>query len=71
MYVNTDSEIELIPRVGDHTILIGNTNNLEEKMQNLFVFYTQAMKKAGWNEYEMINLKYRGQVVCSKKNSPN
>jgi cell division protein FtsQ len=71
IYVNTNSEIELIPRVGDHSILIGNTNDLEEKMENLHVFYTEAMKKTGWNQYEMINLKFKDQVVCTKKGSPN
>jgi cell division protein FtsQ len=68
IYVNTDNELELIPRVGDHKVLLGNTENLEEKMSNLFIFYTEAMKKAGWDEYSMINLKYKGQVVCSRKN---
>lgn len=68
IYVNLDNEIELIPRIGDHRILLGNTDNLDEKMNNLFIFYTEAMKKAGWDEYSVINLKYKGQVVCSRNN---
>lgn len=71
IYVNTDSEIELVPRVGDHTILLGSTTDLDQKMNNLFVFYTEAMKKAGWNQYKMINLKFKNQVVCTRKDQLN
>lgn len=71
IYVNTDSEIELVPRVGDHTILLGSTADLEQKMNNLYVFYTEAMKKAGWNQYKLINLKFKNQVVCTRKEQSN
>ncbi|HEX5001139.1 MAG TPA: hypothetical protein VFW78_01475 [Bacteroidia bacterium] len=67
IFVNTDSEIELIPRVGDQRILLGSSENLDEKMNNLFLFYTEAMKKTGWDHYSLINLKFKGQVVCTRK----
>ena len=66
IYVNNQSEIELIPRIGDHKILIGSTEGFEEKMENLFIFYQEGLKKAGWEKYSHINLKYRDQVICSK-----
>lgn len=66
LYVNDQSEIELIPRIGDHTILIGSTERLQEKMENLFIFYQEGINKAGWEKYGKINLKYQDQVICSK-----
>jgi cell division protein FtsQ len=66
IYVNEKSELELIPRVGNHRILIGSSDDLQEKMDKLLVFYKEGMSKAGWNKYSVINLKYKEQVVCTK-----
>lgn len=27
----------------------------------------QAIPKVGWEKYSMINLKYKNQIVCTKK----
>lgn len=66
IYVNEQSEIELIPRIGDHNILIGSSEGLQGKMDNLFLFYQEGINKAGWEKYSKINLKYKDQVICSK-----
>lgn len=67
MYVNGDGDIELIPRVGDHTVLFGDATELREKFAKLHVFYTEGLNKTGWNKYTRINLKYQDQVVCTKR----
>ena len=66
IYVNAQQEIQLVPRVGDHQIILGNAHNLEEKMRKLLIFYKRAMPKIGWETYKTINLKYAGQIVCKK-----
>jgi cell division protein FtsQ len=66
IYVNEKAELELIPRVGGHNILIGTSEDLDLKLQNLMVFYQQGASKVGWNNYSTINLKYIDQVVCTK-----
>lgn len=65
-YVTRDREFELIPRVGDHHILVGGINNLEQKLAKLKLFYKEGLDKTGWNEYKTLNLKYTNQVVCTK-----
>ncbi|MFN8144013.1 MAG: hypothetical protein U0073_06315 [Bacteroidia bacterium] len=67
IYVNANGDMELVPRVGDHTILLGNDQLIEEKFDKLFTFYTEGLNKSGWNKYKVINLKYKDQVVCTKK----
>lgn len=67
IYVNEHQELELIPRAGDHRILIGDTTDLSDKFRRLMIFYTAGLSKTGWNNYSVINLKYRDQVVCTKK----
>ncbi len=69
IYVNENQELELIPRTGNHRIVFGNAENLTEKFNRLMIFYTQGLNKTGWNNYSIINLKYRNQVVCTKINS--
>ena len=64
IFVNPEKEIELIPRVGNHTVLIGNGNNCEDKLQNLKIFYS-GTDKLKWNNYKLINIKFSNQIVCT------
>ncbi len=66
-YVNADGDIEMIPRVGNHTVVLGDDQFLEEKFNKLYVFYREGLSKKGWDKYSRINLKYKDQVVCTKK----
>ncbi|WP_426584606.1 cell division protein FtsQ/DivIB [Mucilaginibacter sp. R-33] len=66
MYVNSEREIELIPRVGNQRILIGNADSLNVKLNNLQAFYKQVLPKVGWDAYKMINVKYTNQVIGIK-----
>ena len=66
VYVNQEHEIELIPRVGNHRILLGNADSLESKFHNLLVFYKQALPQIGWDRYKVINIKFANQVVGVK-----
>jgi len=64
--IYVDKEIELIPRVGQQQIILGDGSNLQEKLNKLKIFYTEATPKIGWNKYSIINLKFKNQVVCTK-----
>ncbi|PWK77688.1 cell division protein FtsQ [Mucilaginibacter oryzae] len=66
MYVNANREIELIPRVGNQRILIGNADSLGKKLNNLQAFYKQVLPRVGWDTYRIINVKYTNQVIGIK-----
>lgn len=66
IYVNSDREIELIPRVGSQRILIGNADSLNVKFKNLVAFYKQVLPQVGWDKYSKINIKYTNQVIGIK-----
>lgn len=66
IYVNNDHEMELIPRVGNQRILLGDADSLDSKFHNLLVFYKKALPLAGWGTYKIINIKYANQVVGVK-----
>lgn len=67
LYVNDKREIEMIPRVGDHRIVLGEADSLETKFKNLLVFYKKALPNVGWDAYKTINIKYANQIVCEKR----
>lgn len=66
--VNREGELEIIPLVGDHRIVIGDASDLEQKFRKLKIFYEEGLNTTGWwNNYSVINLKFKDQVVCTKK----
>lgn len=61
-------EFTLIPRVGEHKILLGPIDDFEEKFNKLKTFYKEGLNyTGGWNAYSIINLKFKNQIVCTKK----
>jgi cell division protein FtsQ len=70
IYINKDGAFELVPLLGDHIILIDNPlENLELKLENLRIFYTEGLNNVGWDRYDIVNISYDNQVVCTKKDS--
>lgn len=68
IYVAPNCDIELTPRVGSHQIILGKIGDYEENLDKLKLFYEKGLNKVGWNKYSKINLKYKNQVVCTKRN---
>jgi len=66
LYVNDAKDIELIPRVGNQQIILGNADSLEKKFEKLMLFYKKIVPKTGINAYKSVNLKYAGQLVCER-----
>ncbi len=67
IYFDRNQDFELIPRVGAHQIIFGDATDFEEKFKKLRILYNEGLKYEGWNNYEMINLKYKNQVICTKR----
>ncbi|QPH41117.1 cell division protein FtsQ/DivIB [Pedobacter endophyticus] len=67
--VDEKKDMELIPRVGNQRIILGDADSLEKKMTNLLLFYKKAMPQVGWETYRTINIKYTNQIVCTKRDS--
>nr|WP_294894932.1 cell division protein FtsQ [uncultured Pedobacter sp.] len=69
LYVDDNKDMELVPRVGNQKIILGDADLLEEKFRNLLVFYKKAIPMVGWGAYSAINLKFKGQIVCTRADS--
>lgn len=66
VYITPQGELEIIPSIGDYTILFGTFDNKEEKFDKLLAYYREGAGKAGWIGYRSIDLRYKNQVICSK-----
>lgn len=66
IYVSNRGEMTVIPKVGDQKILLGRNFNMREKLENLKIFYEQALPYEGWQRYDTYDLRYKGQVVAVK-----
>lgn len=72
LYLSPDDGFELIPRVGDHKIVFGSADGITGKFNKLHLFYVYGLAKTGrWSDYSVIDLRYKNQVVCTKKPTTN
>ena len=64
-YIN--NEYVLVPSVGNHKIYFGLLENIDEKLDNLYQLYRQILPIKGWQTYSKINLKFKDQIICTKR----
>jgi len=64
--VLADHSIELVPRVGDHIIYIGQATDIESKLDRMYKFYKYGLSQAGWNKYKYISVEFANQIICKK-----
>ena len=67
IYVNEDGDFELIPLVGAHVIVFGAFDKPDVKFSKLESLYRNGLSVKGWNTYDVINLKYEGQIITRKR----
>lgn len=65
--VTKEGQIRLVPRVGDHLLVLGTADNVEQKLDRLMKFYERGLDNVGWNKYRSISVAYENQVVCKKR----
>lgn len=63
--VDSGRAFELIPVLGNHKILLGDASNLENKLNNLFLFYKNVLNRIGWDKYETLDVRFKDQVVAA------
>ncbi len=66
IYIDESGEIQLVPKIGNHIIILGDTSGVKEKLGKLRIFYRQGIKNDAWKNYGLVNLRFRDQIVCTK-----
>lgn len=72
VYVEENGELEVIPKISGQVIKFGTVDKeIAEKFNRLKIFYNEGLTKTGWTKYKTIDLRYKDQVVCEKRDTTN
>ncbi|HAE13309.1 MAG TPA: hypothetical protein DCG24_03710 [Bacteroidetes bacterium] len=66
LQVRGDGVFEFVPKIGG-TVVLGKAEDLESKLDKLELFYREGLNYTDWDRYSRIDLTYRDQIVCTKK----
>lgn len=64
--VKPNGDIMLVPMMRGHVVNFGDTTDIANKFARLRVFYRKALPVKGWEYYDTISVKWRGQIVAKR-----
>lgn len=68
MIVAKDKDnIILVPRIKGHVINLGDTTRLAEKRRAIMTAYHKILPTKGWETYDTISVKFKGQIVATRR----
>lgn len=59
--------ILLVPRIKGHVINLGDVTRLPEKRQAIIAAYRKILPFKGWETYDTISVKFKGQIVATRR----
>lgn len=65
--IEPNGHFQMVPTLGDHLVLLGTIDKLEDKLNRLFTFYKKVWVGSGINSYQVIDCRFDQQVVALKK----
>jgi len=63
VHIESNRDIVLVPKMGRKKIILGDLNDLDDKLFNLKTYYRQGTKKVGLDKFAVLDLRYKNQVV--------
>ncbi|MEM9886328.1 MAG: hypothetical protein AAF849_10575 [Bacteroidota bacterium] len=69
VHLSQNGDILFVPKIGKQQILFGkylDEDNVEEKLQRLKIFYKEALSRTSWTKYQLIDIRFKDQIVCKK-----
>jgi cell division protein FtsQ len=65
--IEPNGTFQMVPTLGDHLVLLGTVDQLEDKLNRLFTFYKKVWVGSGVNAYQYIDCRFNHQVVALTK----
>ena len=65
--IEPNGTFQMVPTLGDHIVLLGTVDQLEDKLNRLFTFYKKVWVSSGINAYQYIDCRFNHQIVALKK----
>ena len=60
-------DVILIPMIRGHVINLGDTSDIDNKLSRVMTMYRRVLPLKGWTFYDTLNVKWRGQVVATRR----
>lgn len=67
VYLNEQGQIELVSTFGNQIVLLGNADNVEEKLENLKVVYREGLSRQGYETYALLDARYKNRIIAQRK----
>lgn len=67
IFIDDKGNFCLVPSWADFTVVMGPPDQMKEKMRHLDRFVERVLPVKGWDAYSEVNLKYKRQIVCRKR----
>jgi len=67
LYCNARNEFEIVAKGIPSRIVLGSTDNLDDKLRRLEIFINQKAGSAELSGFKKIDLQYKNQIVCTKR----
>ena len=65
--IDGPNDLIIIPRIQGHVINFGDSTRLDEKKAAILAAYRDVMPAKGWNTYDTISVKFKSQIVASRR----
>jgi cell division protein FtsQ len=65
--IRANDAFELVPTIGNHIIVFGDTTDMVAKFQKLEKFYKKVSAVVGFDKYAVLNVQFKNQIVASNK----
>lgn len=60
-------DVILVPMIRGHVINLGDPDDIDDKLKRVMLMYHKVMPVKGWDYYDTISVKWRGQVVATRR----
>lgn len=68
IHINKNKEPELMSTIGGQVILLGNADDINEKLENLKTLYEKGFPHKGYHTYSMLDARYKNRIIGTKNN---
>ena len=60
-------DVILVPMIRGHVINLGDTADIDDKLERVMTMYRKVLPVKGWNHYDTLSVKWGGQVVATRR----
>lgn len=64
IHVSNGGELTLVPKEGGEIFIFGQPVRIEDKFSKMEKYYTAIRHRKGKDRYKVVNVEYKGQIVC-------